>query len=441
MDEGGGSTAFSQSGTRNGTITGATWTSNAPYKPRVPATSALNNLLTNGYLDFTPPFTAATNTSGRWVDGTAAGSLTNDLSNWYLIIGAGSFVASFDSVNTYQGYKSIKLEELDATGRGRVVSAPFEGATTQDNVARYGIPCYPNRDYEITAAIKTVGANASSVRIQVLFYRPDGTGNGSVNSSFQAATQDFTPVTLRFTTGTATQYIVIKLDDNTASGGVHQTYFSKVRLTSIVQASTRTTRFGNLIPNGEFDVYPTFTAAQTTRQRYFDGSSGGSTENRSYYWAINGTNSTSSNISAQFDTAVFYSGVASMKLSTTGTNAACAVSNVLSSTQADVEAGAIRVLPSTTYSYRVRMLTTYVSGDSSDGAYTQFTERNASGASITSTITTKVKTTTGWTEYTGSFTTSSTTVWVTPIMFVVGNTGAATLQMSANFDSISLTRG
>ena len=85
------------------------------------------------------------------------------------------------------------------------------------------------------------------------------------------------------------------------------------------------------------------------------------------------------------------------------------------------------------------MKTNYVSGDSDDGAYIQFTDRNDSnGTSLTSTTSTKVKTTTDWTQYTGTFTTNVGANCLDVLMFVKGNSGTATLIMDAWFDDIYL---
>jgi len=122
-----------------------------------------------------------------------------------------------------------------------------------------------------------------------------------------------------------------------------------------------------------------------------------------------------------------------LKVSSTGTG-----TNVLASPRQSPQSLGIGVLPNTSYTYSFRMKTNYVSGDSNDGAYIGFKERNQSGTNTTTTQTMKVKTTTDWTYYTGSFTTSSTTVVIDPQPTVAASTGAATLIMDAWFDDIVL---
>src|SRR5690606_25576719 len=74
-----------------GTITGATFVADTPIKARQPVN---RNLVYNGDFEYAPPFVAATTTSGRWIDGTAAGSTTNNLFGWWCFEGVG--LARFD---------------------------------------------------------------------------------------------------------------------------------------------------------------------------------------------------------------------------------------------------------------------------------------------------------------------------------------------------------
>lgn len=189
---------------------------------------------------------------------------------------------------------------------------------------------------------------------------------------------------------------------------------------------------GNLVNNPGFENAPAFTAATTTNLRFIDGTAAGSTTDTSGRgW---GTRTVTGTASAQYDTAQFNSGSYSMKISIGATGSAIEVSNV---TVGNIYQ---KVSPSTQYNYRFYMRTNYVSGDAVNGAYIGFKIRNAAGSNTSTSNSTTVKTTTGWTLYTGSFTTDATADSVTPSMQILGTTGAGTLIMDAWFDDLVITR-
>src|SRR4051812_25939934 len=79
------------------------------------------NIILNANFEIAPAFVAATSTSNRWIDGTAAGS--NALSSryrWASSVNATQFVAQFDTATVHGGTYSMKLSTLDTTGRGTV---------------------------------------------------------------------------------------------------------------------------------------------------------------------------------------------------------------------------------------------------------------------------------------------------------------------------------
>lgn len=229
MDEGAGASIVTSVGSNNLTATGITWTADRPFAARKRDDG---NLVKNGDFEYAPPFVAITTGSAVWLDGTAAGSATNTLFNWYKINGAGAYAASFDSSTTFQGKPSIKMESTNSTGRGRLLTAPTETSTTAAIIAQYGIPVLASTSYTLTANVKTAGVDTAAVRLIWLFYQADGTQSGGGTGANQATTQDFTPVSQAFTTGASTAYVVIKLDDNTATANVRQAWFNKVRLTA-----------------------------------------------------------------------------------------------------------------------------------------------------------------------------------------------------------------
>jgi len=194
----------------------------------------------------------------------------------------------------------------------------------------------------------------------------------------------------------------------------------------------------NLVKNGDFEYAPPFTAATTTAGRYIDGTAGGSTTNNLFGFTLE-ANNTGGTYSTRFDTSTVYAGLSALKVSTLATASACTASIVKNvATAADVINYGIRVTPNTAYNYSFRMKTVANSGTATTGAHLRLTTFTAAGASVTSVDSTKLLTTVDWTEYTGTFVTGSTAVYIVPLFRVIGNDGSATLIMDAWFDDIYL---
>lgn len=187
-----------------------------------------------------------------------------------------------------------------------------------------------------------------------------------------------------------------------------------------------------------FDDTHTFVAPQTTKGTWIDGTATGSATDTSSGWAFNSSNSIGAG-TVMFDSSVKHSGTKSLKVSTTGTGQTTVASNIKASTIPQM-AYAIPVAPNTTYNYSFWMQTNFVAGDSNDGVCIMFKERLANSTTVATTFSTKVKTTTGMTNYTGSITTGETSVYMDIEPAVIGNTGAASLVMDGWFDDLVLTR-
>jgi len=192
----------------------------------------------------------------------------------------------------------------------------------------------------------------------------------------------------------------------------------------------------NQIKNGGFEYAPSFTAETTTRGKYINGTADGSDSDK-YKWGIHKLNSTIGNISAFFDSSQYVSGKYSMKVRAIGSGTACGVAPNIANSANTMLLYGIPALPGATYPISGYMKTNYTSGDATTGSTIQITTRTRTGAFITISLTTLVKTTTNWTYYTANIT-NPTTVYVTPVLLVKGNDGAATLVMDAWFDDIRI---
>lgn len=207
-------------------------------------------------------------------------------------------------------------------------------------------------------------------------------------------------------------------------------------------ARTNATRqsINNLIRNGDFEFAPEFTAATTTSGKFIDGTALGSATNNIYAWAITGN----AGFAASFDATQSHSGATCLKLSTTATGSYVEAyrPDIKGSTAGQYFGKNIPITPSTSYTYSFWMKTNYVSGGATNGACLTllFSNDVGTGTGATAAVTSPiVKTTTDWTQYTGTFTANAVTNYVQISCRVYGHQGTATLIMDAWFDDITLS--
>lgn len=190
----------------------------------------------------------------------------------------------------------------------------------------------------------------------------------------------------------------------------------------------------NLQKNGDFETAPAFVAPTTSTSVFITGTAAGSAVNSTYVWATNkgGT------ASAQFDTTEKYSGASSMKVSTLAAGSFMFVRPIPGTvTIQKLRDYATVVKPNTSYTVKFRMKTSLISGSAASGARLAAVQYNGVAAALTTVLSTAVVTTTGWTEYTFTFTTQATCNYVELQCRVTGNDGAATLIMDAWFDLLN----
>lgn len=233
------------------------------------------NKARNGNFELSPGNTPMTNSLGRWIDGTASGSLVNDTYGWWQITGVGSVAGSFDNSYKHSGSNSLKID-LNATGRGRVMSAPFETTTTKDLITKYGIPIKANTSYILNAYVASVNAIAGIGRVILQQYDINGTLLSSTNTTLlPAGTNDWTLLTLTLTTNAAAAYAVINCNCNTA--GQAQTYwFDDIYFNKTVPDTRTTTTSRTLASNRvltrDMGTALSFGASNTDKVRLFNTS-------------------------------------------------------------------------------------------------------------------------------------------------------------------------
>jgi hypothetical protein len=208
-----------------GTLIMDAWFDDIVLTPTIPVTRTAitgpyrqpaNNLVVNGSFDYAPAFTAATTSSGTWIDGTAAGSSTNDAYRWrYNTFNAATGSASLDTTTTHGGVASLKLTQAVA-GVGPIACATSSlnaQVGLNESTTQYLFPVQPSTSYTLTAWVKTAltSANSKGVDIHVAHYNGKVFANFSHLAAFIGDTQDWTMQTLTFTTAATASYVAIQV--------------------------------------------------------------------------------------------------------------------------------------------------------------------------------------------------------------------------------------
>jgi hypothetical protein len=167
------------------------------------------NPVPNNSFESAPTFTAATNVSSRWIDGTAAGSTTSDTFKWSTSTITGTCSAQFDSSQFNSGSQSLKISTLATASRifcihTRVTSAP--------TLFQYAITVQPSQAYKLTYYMKTTANSGSSsgARIQVVEYNSAGTAGTTTSGTSISTTTGWTQYTINFTTASTANYVLIE---------------------------------------------------------------------------------------------------------------------------------------------------------------------------------------------------------------------------------------
>lgn len=170
--------------------------------------SVNDNLLYNGNFELAPAFTAATNTDDRWIDGTAGGSLVNELYRWGLSF-SGTGTAQFDNTVKYSGSYSMKLSTTAVSSFVEV--SPSRLAPSTNLLCRsYLVWVNPSTSYTCTYRMKTEYVSGDATNgARVNFQERNGTGSAVTSNQPSAikTTTDWTLYTVTFTTNSTTRFI------------------------------------------------------------------------------------------------------------------------------------------------------------------------------------------------------------------------------------------
>jgi hypothetical protein len=173
----------------------------------------LNEVVRNGDFEDAPPFTAATTTTNRLIDGTVGGlttSLTDPRYGWWFQK-SGTDSAQFDNSTSHSGSYSLKLSTLAATSY--CYAFQKSGASSyiplfQKNL----IKCKPSTTYRLTYWMKTnyvSGDSSHGATMNVWHYNLAGTNTFNSTGTYIKTTTDWTEYTITFTTGATVNYLML----------------------------------------------------------------------------------------------------------------------------------------------------------------------------------------------------------------------------------------
>lgn len=193
-------------------------------------TSLAGNLIPNPNFEDAPPFTAVQTTPAtRWIDGTSGGSSARS-SQWRWGIPTGGLTAAvscqFDDTVLHNGSPSMKLSTTNTLGAISVASyRNTPGTTTVHEL--FGL--LPSTAYVFTAWIKTSNVVTNGSWIDVREYNSVGTLLVTNSTSKLTGTNDWTLVTVNFTTNASTRHGSVLLRLN-VPGNVSDAWFANLRL-------------------------------------------------------------------------------------------------------------------------------------------------------------------------------------------------------------------
>lgn len=398
-----------------------------------PKRKTVENLLTNGDFEYAPPFTAATNTTQRFIDGTASGSANNYSPYTWGFSKGNTATAQFDSTVSKFGTTSMKITTGSSAAYGEVnLYGPFVPATIKNTL----IPALPSTTYTISWWMKTeyVSGDASQGATVGLIEFNGVPASTTFNSSVAATiktTTDWTFYSYSITTQSTTRFFNVqaRIYGHNGTGTLQMNaWFDDITLVkSPVQTRTAVTVAPLPIVNADFETAPPFTAATNVNSRYIDGTAGGSVTDVGYKWKT----SSCTNSEVKFDSSEKYTGNYSIKLSTLSTGAIVTVEQIYSDLS-------FKVKPNTNYLMTYKIKTQLNSGSSTSGAYGIMSQRNSAGTITNTNYGTSILTTIDWTQYSIRMTTYPETTYITFGVAINGSNGAGTLVMDAWFDDIEI---
>ncbi|MCR4305478.1 MAG: right-handed parallel beta-helix repeat-containing protein [Candidatus Daviesbacteria bacterium] len=157
-------------------------------------------------------------------------------SGWYLSEDAGQMSAELDTAVAVGGSASLKLEAIDTSGGGVVYNT---SGVTLPILALEAIPLKVSTVYKLTLRAKTNLVGASGVWADVIQYDSAAVVGTTVSTSKLSTTNDWTVLTVTFTSDNDAVYGRIGLQ-NSVAGTVNQAWFDNITLEEVVSDTTFT---------------------------------------------------------------------------------------------------------------------------------------------------------------------------------------------------------
>lgn len=444
FDEGSGSTAYDTSGNGNhGTITGATYTTDVFMVPRskVPTTGSIKlrrrqadgEMLVNGAPSYTPSGTVATSINGRWIDGTSAGSTTDDSFGW-------AFMSEYTgSARMINGMFELTASGTPPSNNHRVdinhVRASDSGG--RSNMLQFCIPLEANTTYKATFDLKLENissTNSRGFRVLASTYNADATASTGYGSTYLNGSRDWAAETFYFSTGTQRGWLRFSMEIRGETGTA---YIKKLSLKKAAP-NLRPKVNGNLIFNGDLSFVPPGNIMTTTDNRWVDNTAAGTS-------GVTGTFGFGMNTGANgaggalFDTENTFNGKPTFKVSTLSSGPNNFIETYPFAGGASLLGGVrqgtatqycIPVIVGQTYTFSCWAKTQYNSGDSGSGAQVLMRQANVAGSTVSSTyLFQSLKTSTDWTYYETTVTIVAGACMMYPRYEIYGSSGAQTLNM------------
>lgn len=154
------------------------------------------------------PNTAATNTAGRWIDGTAAGSSAATGLGWATVAGAltASAEAAFDTSKSHTGSASLRLSTLNAAGS--IVVGYKTNPMTLSAAPVELFPVLPSTTYKFTAFMQTDNVTTNGAFLDVReFNSSAGTITTTSSNKLSGTNATWQTLTITVTTNASTRWI------------------------------------------------------------------------------------------------------------------------------------------------------------------------------------------------------------------------------------------
>lgn len=403
-DEGAGNTLYDSSGNGfNSTGGTLTWSSDTPMKARKRISG---NLVANGDLAIFPPTNVLTNTTGRFIDGTAAGSTTNDIYRWWTG-GGGSWEAGFDHSVTFNGKPTLCVRTLAPASYVEL----FNDTNPRITPTYYGdfVPVTPNTTYKYSFWLKTEYISGDSSGVGVGVYEANGSLVGITSSTlggYVKTTQDFTYYSGTITTNANARYMNfgLRVYGHTGAGDLIMSGWLAEYDIEPITVPRRLQVNENIVKNGDFETMPLTNVPTTTASRYIDGTAGGSTTNKTFKWCAPNSAFGGAGTGAFFTTV---DGINCMCLTVPTTGGTAKVASVRDTIAPSVDE-LYQLLPNTSYTLTFKVKTINAVTNS---VFLDFFELNTSLASIATNTSAKFSGTNEMTDVTMTFTTNAATAY------------------------------